>query len=352
MGKHKHKNGQKAEKLRTDIVDAPVKPEIKPKSAKAAKPAKASKATVVAAPVPDVPAGPTPSPIGTYADGTPFDQVQYLEAKLILKPDRFTSTKAFRAFGKLVAKVAKATGVGYEHDPKAPERPEIREITFYDTPDFRLYNNAFILRRRIAYEDGFAYGDHEIVCKFRHPDEAIATAVDMRPKIEGNYDIKFKAEVLPLKEGVGGYRLLYSHNCRFGMSQWHSADRVTADTLSKVFPALTALKLPTKARVGLVNGGIVEEVMLPLGILDFGGGRTAKTDISLWRTRGEHKALCGEFSFQVQFDTKASVAEAQKKKVAQFYVSLQLAVEDWLALGVTKTGMVYQLNGNPPASHE
>jgi hypothetical protein len=332
LGKHKDKNGGKAGK--TDD-----------KKAKPAKP------VIAAVAVPDVPETATPSPVGAYGDGTPFDQIQFLEAKLILKPDRFTSTKAFRAFGKLVAKVAKATDVGYAPDPKAPERPEIREITFYDTPDFHLYNSAFILRRRIPYEDGFAYGDPEIVCKFRHPDEAAATTIDMRPDIVGNYNIKFKAEV-PLKEGVGGYRLLYSHNCVFGQSQWHSADRLSAHTLSKVFPALTALKLPAESQVSLVNGGIVEEVMLPLGLLDFGGGRIAKTDISLWRTRGEHKPLCGEFSFQVRFDSKASVAEAQKKKVAQFYVSLQTAVEDWLALGVTKTAMVYQLNGNPPASHE
>ena len=39
-----------------------------------------------------------------------------------------------------------------------------------DTADFHLYNNAFILRRRIAYEDGFPTGEPEIVFKFRHPD--------------------------------------------------------------------------------------------------------------------------------------------------------------------------------------
>jgi hypothetical protein len=27
-------------------------------------------------------------------------------------------------------------------------------------------------------------------------------------------------------------------------------------------------------------------------------------------------------------------------------------VKDWLALGVTKTGMVYRLKGNEPQSHE
>ncbi len=295
---------------------------------------------------------PTPPVIGAYNDGTPFDQIQFLEAKLILKPDRFTSVKAFRQFDRLVAKVAKASGVGYTPNPKAPERPEIREITFFDTPDFRLYNAAFILRRRIAYVDGFATGDPELVGKFRHTDEATAMKIDMRPKIEGNYEIKFKAEMLPLKEGPGGYRLLYSHNCQFGQSQWHSAARTTAVALNHAFPALAALELPEEGHVTLVNEGIVEEIMLPLGILDFGGGRTAKTDISLWRTRGEHQSLVGEFSFQMKFDRKEAVAHEQRQRVAQFYVSLQHAVEDWLEFGVTKTAMVYRLRGNPPASHE
>jgi len=38
----------------------------------------------------------------TYSDGHPQDVVQYLEAKLILKPDRFVSVESFRDFGKLV----------------------------------------------------------------------------------------------------------------------------------------------------------------------------------------------------------------------------------------------------------
>ena len=44
---------------------------------------------------------------GNYADGHPLHQIQYLEAKLILKPDRFTSVESFRNFGKLVKKVAR-----------------------------------------------------------------------------------------------------------------------------------------------------------------------------------------------------------------------------------------------------
>jgi hypothetical protein len=288
----------------------------------------------------------------TYSDGTPLDRVQYLEAKLILKPDPFTSVQSFRDFGKIVKGTAKKLDVGFIEDREAGLRPEVREIIFGDTPDFRLYNNAFILRRRISYVDGFPVGDPEIVFKFRHPDEQQATALDVRPKIAGKYRIKFKAEALPLKDQVGGYRLLYSHNCQFGLSQMHEADRTSMATLVRVFPALAALKRSDDEKISLVNEGIVEEVLLPLGQLDFGKGVVAKCDIGLWRTRGEHKSLVGEFAFQVKFARKEGVAEKQKKLAAQFYVRLQQDVRDWLALGVTKTGMVYRLKGNEPQSHE
>lgn len=290
--------------------------------------------------------------VSTYADGAPLDQVTYLEAKLILKPDRFTSVQAFRDFGKIVQKTARQVGVGFIPDAEASLRPQVREIVFGDTFDFRLYNNAFILRRRICYVDGFPAGDPELVFKFRHPDEAQATAVDVRPKIAGAYRIKFKAEVLPLKDRVGGYRILYSHNCQFGASQMQEPDRTSMGTLVKVFPALAKLEKEEDEKISLVNEGIVEEVLLPLGQLDFGKGLLGKCDIGLWRTRGEHKSLVGEFAFQVKFPRKEAVAEKQRKLAATFYMVLQHAVEDWLALGVTKTAMVYRLKGNAPQSHE
>jgi hypothetical protein len=293
-----------------------------------------------------------PNPVGAYADGSPFDHVQYLEAKLILRPDRFTSVQSFRTFGKIVQRVAKRLGVGFIEDEKTSQRPDIREITFFDTPDFALYNNAFILRRRVTYVDGFPVGDPEIVCKFRHPDELAAAAVDMRPHIQGKYRIKFKSEVLPLKDQVGGFRRLFSHNCQFGLSQTYDGDRTSMATLNRVFPWLTTLHRATDERVKLVNGGIVEEVLLPLGKLDFGKGTVGKCDVSLWRTRGEHKPLIGEFAFQVKFDLRENISAPTRALGAQFYVSLQHEVKDWLALGVTKTAVVYRLNGVEPQSHE
>ena len=289
---------------------------------------------------------------GAYADGTPLDKITYLEAKLILKPDRFTSVQSFRDFGKIVKMTAKKLGVGFIPDPNSDLRPEIREIVFMDTPDFRLYNNAFILRRRTSFVDGFPVGDPEIVFKYRHPDEPKASQMDMRPNIAGTYRIKFKAEALPLKDEVGGYRILYSHNCQFGISQVHDPDKMSMATLAKILPALASMKKSQEEHVTLVNEGIVEEVLLPLGQLDFGKGQVAKCDVALWRTRGQHKPLVGEFAFQVKFPNRGAVADKSKKLAEQFYISLQYAVESWLALGVTKTAVVYRLNGNQPQNHE
>jgi hypothetical protein len=42
-----------------------------------------------------------------YSDGHPHDVIQNLEAKLILKPDRFTSVGSFREFGEIVARTTK-----------------------------------------------------------------------------------------------------------------------------------------------------------------------------------------------------------------------------------------------------
>jgi hypothetical protein len=290
--------------------------------------------------------------IASYRDGRPLDAVQYLQAKIILKPDRFTSAQSLRDFGKLVQRSARKVGVGFIASPRAKGRPAIREIVFGDTSDYRLYNNAFILRRRICYVDGFPAGDPEIVFKFRHPDAQKAAAMDVRPNIAGKYRIKFKVEALPLKDAVGGYRFLYSHNCQFGLSQMHDADKTSIATLSRVFPALAALHLPGEEKVGVVSEAIVEEVLLELGQLSFGKGVEARCGVALWRTRGEHQPLVGEFSYQAKFDRRKPLHKKARQLCEQFFITLQLDVKDWIALGTTKTGMVYRLKGNPPQSHE
>ena len=288
-----------------------------------------------------------------YADGHPLDKIHYLEAKIILNGLRFTSIQSFRDFEKIVRRAAKAAKVDFETEPCEGLRPQIREVLFLDTKDFRLYNNAFILRRRIAYEDGFPVGAPEIVFKFRHPDLETASQLDVRPSIPGMYRIKFKEEWLPLKDRIGGSRSLFSHNVEFKLDPLNfSEDLMSTETLVQVFPPLRPHLTNEGEHLQLVNRTAVEEVLQQLGTLDFGKGFEAASSVSVWRTRGDQHQLVGEFSYQCKFQRREDLSAKALQRCADFFELLQRESQDWISLATTKTGAVYRLKGNPPQSHE
>ena len=289
----------------------------------------------------------------TYEDGREHDQVQFFDAKLILKPDFFGTVRGFRIFSDLVAEAAgKVAKVTYTPFDLSKARPKIREVRFLDTADFRLYNNSFILRTRTMYQDGFPIGEPEVVFKFRNPDLQAAQAIDVRPHIAGPYRIKLKAEALPLKDQVGGYRMLYAHNCIFPLSSVHEGDKTSLKTIARIVPPIAGLIGDAEEKVAIVNATLVEEVLMDIGSLDFGKGLTAKANISLWRSLGDHKVMCGEFAYQTKFARREDVADVQRQRVEELFIKLQLIAEGWLYLGTTKTGLVYRLKGNPPQAHE
>lgn len=288
----------------------------------------------------------------TYSDGSPLDEVHYLESKLILRPERFASAADFWDYAALVRRAADETGVGFSTKGLKGSRPHIREVAFLDTKDFNLYNHSFILRRRVTYQDGFAVGDPEVVFKFRHPDLQTAAALDVRPTLPVEYRVKFKAEALPLHDRIGGYRMLYSHNVQFALDSRQKLNGIPLLALAGLFPALTSLGNANHQRIDLVNSTIVEEVLQDLGELNFGKGVTAKSNASLWRERGEHRPLAGEFSFECKFQRRSDLHEKALERCRRFFVSLQSIGPEWLSLGTTKTGIVYRLKGNPPQAHE
>ena len=289
---------------------------------------------------------------GTYSDGLPYNEVTYLAFKLILKPNRFVSRNSLFEFAKVFKKPAEKHNVifktkGFELSPI-----KIREVLFVDTPDFRLYNNGFILRRRICYEDGFPASDPEIVFKFRHPDLQKCAEVDVRPQISGVHRIKFKCQALPLKDKLGGIRILFSHNVQFPRSAAKQQDVLSFDTISEIFPALAFLRREPGEKIQLVNNTIIEEVLQDIGVLDFGGGVTTKANVAIWRTRGEHRPLIGEFAYQLQFKNRKDLNREVMKRAEAFFIDLQYAAMDWISLNATKTGVVYRILGNPPKSNE
>ena len=176
--------------------------------------------------------------------------------------------------------------------------------------------------------------------------------MDVRPQFAGSYRIKFKAEVLPLKDHVGGYRALYSHNAQLALSHAPVGDRPSLGAIASVFPCLAALKRSEADRLDLVNATHVEEVLQDLGVLDFGKGITADANVAIWRERGTYQTLCGEFAFQAKFERKDALHARAMERCREFFIALQHLGRDWVSLGTTKTGIVYRLKGNPPQSHE
>lgn len=291
---------------------------------------------------------------GQYVDGMPIHSPEYVCCKLILRPNKFHSRESFFEFGKVMREPAKEHGVKYSIAGFESQPVKLREVIFADTEDFRLYNNAFILRRRIPYKDGFPIGEPEIVFKFRHPDLQVAAETDVRPHILGDHRVKFKVQAMPLKQKLGGIRLLYSHNVQFfrsaiGMGKENVNDM---DALIDLFPALTGIRKTPKEQIKMVSNTIVEEVLQDIGMLDFGEGLTCKANVAIWRTRGEHRPLIGEFAYQFRFKDRARLSKDALRRTEAFFISLQYSAESYIALNCTKTATVYRLLGNPPNSHE
>lgn len=291
---------------------------------------------------------------GTYDDGLPFHQVQYLSCKMMLRPNHFVSRASLFDFGELSRGPAAEHGVKFTTKGFQDRPLKIREVLFIDTDDFRLYKNAFILRRRIPYKDGFPIGDPEIVFKFRHPDLQMAAETDVRPQILGEHRVKFKCQALPLKEKLGGIRVLFSHNVQFPRSAAGLGyeNVLNMDKLVEIFPVLARVRKEPGEKIQFVCNTIVEEVLQDIGMLDFGHGVSARTNVSLWRTRGEHRPLIGEFAFQIQFKDRKVLEREAMQRAEAFFIALQYAAEDYIALKATKTGIVYRLLGNVPTSHE
>jgi hypothetical protein len=281
---------------------------------------------------------------------TPFSSLHYYECKVILQPQHFVTAQAFRDFWKIVRHSAKKFDVTVKEADDGFDN-QVREVLFFDTPGFDLYNHHFIVRLRTFYKGGWPDGLPELTVKFRHPEFETAAAVDVRPATPGaRIRIKFKEELLPLREGLGGLRSVFSHNCVLAMPR-EQVDMAVAD-LTRSFPALLQAKAKSDERLALVNDFAVEEVQVNVGELHFGHGIKAKATIAVWRDRQHERPICGEFAFQCQFDRREDLHRESLKRAADFYKTLQLDAYEWVTLGATKTAIVYGLGQQASTNHE
>ncbi|HTT75462.1 MAG TPA: hypothetical protein VMF50_05710 [Candidatus Binataceae bacterium] len=268
------------------------------------------------------------------------DVIHYREYKILLQAERFTSKRAFLEFWEDANKTMAKLGIKVEIDPHAFDS-QVREVLFYDTPEFDLYNNHFILRKRTFYDQGWPRADHELTFKFRAPDLEAAAAVDVRPQIGGHEEIKFKEELLLERDRLGGIRSVYSHGCVLVSPEIELERGI--DNITRAFPTLKKIDISPRARLELVNNIAVEEVQNTLGWIHFHHHFKGKATIAIWRSRALERSLSGEFAFQCKFDRLEDVSKEALELSEEFYKKVQLDCAEWIMLGTTKTAMVYGL---------
>jgi hypothetical protein len=277
------------------------------------------------------------------------DVVHYREYKILLQPDRFGGKRDFMEFWEDASKTLKKLHIKVEIDPNAFDS-QVREVLFYDTPEFDLYNNHFILRKRTFYDQGWPRQDHELTFKFRAPDLRAAAAVDVRPQLGGHDQIKFKEELLLERDRLGGMRSVYSHGCVL-ISPKIELDRGIED-ITRAFPTLKRIDISPRTKLELVNNMAVEEVQNTMGFIHFGHHLKGKTTIAIWRSRALEKSMAGEFAFQCKFDRFEEVDREALELSEQYYKKVQLDCAEWIKLGTTKTAMVYGLGAAPVKNSE
>lgn len=280
----------------------------------------------------------------------PGDEIHYREYKIILQPQHFTTAQGFKDFWEIVKTTAAKFKVKVVEADEA-FRNHVREVLFYDTEDFLLYRNHFIVRLRTYYQDGWPQGIPEFTVKFRHPSFEEAAKVDIHPATPGGISrIKFKDEILPLRESLGGIRSIYSHNCVLAMPREQL--NIVAKDLVNAFPAIGAVGAAEDAKITLVNDFAVSEVQVNVGELHFHHGYNGKTTIAVWRDRKHERPICGEFAFQCKFDKASELSKDSLKRADDFYKTLQVDAFDWVSLGTTKTALVYGWGQGGPVRTE
>ena len=263
----------------------------------------------------------------------------YRKFKLPLDHWRLTDPKSLAEFSLTARRAADITGIALA-EPASTKQTRERSVIFYDTNEFDLYRNNFILRTRTPL--GRARSAHqELVFKFRHPDRRTTVSVDPRPTAEIPHTIRFKEQVLPALRNKLGIRSIFWHGCK--IFKRCELENLPYGTLAKVFPVLRHLGVDPNECLQAVNGLTVDESLLEIGTLNFVEGVTAKALISLWRVESGQRALTSEFSFQIKFDRARTCIDQITRLSESFYLELQSRLAGWMAAGSTKVHEVYHL---------
>lgn len=267
------------------------------------------------------------------------DRVTNREFKLLLNPEGLDRRSKVNELIALVRAFCERQQVDFFHLDNAAT--SLRSVYFFDTPGEHLRRNKIILRVRESRSNVWIDDWCEVTLKSRADTIKQSLAYDPTPETRYKFRHRLKEEILR-GDGIGTTRYIYSNNAILDAVPVDEVFERTYDGIVQNFPALKGLELQKNVPIRIVGGRTnkILEANLPLGNLAFGDQVHAHCDLAIWM-RSVGDPIVGELAFAYRVNKSNRDDKKAHKRADKFYVDLQHAIPNWLAMGSTKTALVY-----------
>lgn len=265
------------------------------------------------------------------------EKVLSRECKMLLLPEKFADMKAaIKDFWYIVEKAGSDQGIKIKKIDGSDREYTQREVTFLDTKKFDLYKNSYILRRRV--EDG----DIDMTLKFRNPDIAVSSKADVSPGPENHGKTAMDEDVV-VKEKI--FERIFSKS---GKTTIKSDPEATVGAYAAVYPGISSLGIPEKTALYTVNGVKINETNVEYGKIHLTKNINATASFAIWQIEGNDEVFVAEFSYKYKYEDSPSEEELilAHHVSDKFLGKLREGAKSWIAIGLTKTGMVYKFNAS------
>lgn len=267
--------------------------------------------------------------------------VTHREFKLLLKAEKFPTRRAVLEFNELFADIAAKLGVRYE--PVESLDSQLRIVQFYDTDSEALRKNKLIFRIRQIRQGGWPDESWEMTFKCRAADYEKAAAFNTDTTLTKLQKKKFKEELIR-GEAIGTMDRIYSNNVIVEYPALEISPSMPLARLMAALPHLQTLGLDPNTQLAIVKGAKVFELQSTLGNLAFGHGVNAHATLAVWARPipDKFEPLIAEFGFSTHVLADDDEKKTRGQEAADaFFKQLQVALEDYLAEGTTKTALIY-----------
>lgn len=250
------------------------------------------------------------------------------EYKILLAAKNFSDpSSGVQSYVQLLIETAGELDIPFSAGPgRSPDYT--REVLFYDTRDFELYKNGYILRQRYRRSDK----KYDLVLKFRSDSLHEAQQAEVYAGAEYKDDIELQEDIIPAGHN-SGLISKFSLSNKLKTSLGHVEQSISG--LSSVFPPLMKLGIPEKTKLEIVNGRRIIEKKYSPGLLSISDKTDLEAVLSVWFLNG--KVLVAEFSF-----TAPIKSDKFNKKVRDFFLAMNRKSAAWKQTGATKTSLIYK----------